>query len=484
MFVPRENDPGTGLIWLTILISVTAMPRIYMALGYAANGGDWHASYLPVALNILYNSCVSLSDPNTAACIPSWGGNHLPGYPLFIAAVWTVFPESSKALLIAQTVVYAISVFYFSRVLRLIFASKAVPYLASVGLMISPQLLPWSRFAVTDTLSVAVTIWVFAELARSLVEGKLRIVPVSVALAVATFLRFDSIVLCAPVALIGFWLHDVPTAIKKGLIIALITGTPLAAWTVRSVSLGLPLVPELAWQTYGSRGYLAWAFSWSTNQYEHPKLSYPIESARYSYIEIDSNIYVSEEEQRRVEGLLKELRLYEGQRMPKHIDEAFAELASIRRNDYLVLTWLVLPAVRIKNLWFNPYNSHGWPVSVGLGAKYDASETSRWRRALEVAKNEPLVLLVKAGNAIWRISVLLLVSFLLFRLRRFPAEGKQRALIYSIVLFAVTRTMIIAELGLAEARYMLPAVAMLEVALIILCSWFLIARQGCKPDKS
>ena len=55
---------------------------------------------------------ISLSDPQTKQCIPHFGGNHGPGYPLFIAIVWSLFNNSDYAVKIVQTILYGVSCVY------------------------------------------------------------------------------------------------------------------------------------------------------------------------------------------------------------------------------------------------------------------------------------------------------------------------------------------------------------------------------------
>jgi hypothetical protein len=464
----QKNSRGGG-VFLAFLIALSVTPRLFLAVFYPASGGDWKQSYLPVALNILRNQCVSLSDPATAACLPTWGGNQLPGYSAFVAAIWTFAPDSTVAILVGQTIVFALAVFYFSSSLSLVSKHRVVPAIAALLLMLSPQILPWSRFLQTETLSIAVTLWVFAELLRSLSRKKLRLFPIGLAIATAIFLRYDSVLLVIPVALTGFSLYRFPTALGKGLIIAVIVAIPLGTWALRSVSLGLSLVPDVTWTKYGGEGYLTWGFTWKTSQYQNPDWEYPIATGMYSQIRIDPEIYVNDHEQNTVTRLLDELAGHDRNVMPERIDNAFADLALVRRNNHPVRTFLTIPATRAWNLWFNPYNSYGWPVSIGKPDRSTVGvEASRLQRAINIAMTNPLALFVKVGNAVWRLGVLVLTIVLFLLLRKHISTNPTRVFIYAILAFAVTRTLFLSGIGLVEARYLLPAVALTEVASIIL----------------
>ena len=134
MTVVCGKEAHTGWRLLLTLVLLAATPQIFMALALPSHGGDWTDSYLPVAMNIIRNGCVSVSDPMTALCLPSWGGNQLPGYPAFVAAIWSVFPGSIPALLIAQIATYAASVVYLSRAISFLDGHKLVPYVVAVAL--------------------------------------------------------------------------------------------------------------------------------------------------------------------------------------------------------------------------------------------------------------------------------------------------------------------------------------------------------------
>jgi hypothetical protein len=468
----------TGSSVIAALIAVAIIPRIFMAASLPEGGGDWNHSYLPVALNILQNGCVSLSDPASGACLPSWGGNHLPGYSAFVAAVWSIFPHSIPAVSISQTIVYALAVFYFATSLSAIVENRVVPVLAVLMLMLSPQLLPWSRFTITETLSIAVALWLFAELIRSLHRRKLGLISIGLALAAAIFLRYDGILLAVPVAMVGLTIHPFRTAVTRGLIVAVIMALPLGAWAVRSLSLGLSLTPDLTWTRYGGVGYLAWGATWRTSQYQDPDWEYPIASAGYSRIRIDPDIYIDEAEKKLVEDLLGKLANFDGKIMPADFDEAFAVLAHVRRTEYPIRTWLVVPAIRAWNMWFNPYNSHGWPVSVrDSRAKSASTNADRLQRAFEIAMSNPLALLIKGGNAVWRLMVLVSTVGLFAWLRRSMAASASRSLTDATIVFAVARTVFFAETGLVEVRYMLPAVALMEISLIVLAAEYFRRRR-------
>ena len=79
-------------------------PRALLSVLEPATSGDW-TIYQTVAVNILDNGCVSLSDPMGGACLPHWGGNHLPGFPAFVALIWSFSERTWQPVAVAHRVV-------------------------------------------------------------------------------------------------------------------------------------------------------------------------------------------------------------------------------------------------------------------------------------------------------------------------------------------------------------------------------------------
>ena len=86
-----------------LIIAVVAVgARLIFVFAAPEFGGDWDI-YAVVAENILRGCGVSLSDPSAPACVPHFGGNHLPGFPAFVAMNWFVFGHSEVPIRVIQT---------------------------------------------------------------------------------------------------------------------------------------------------------------------------------------------------------------------------------------------------------------------------------------------------------------------------------------------------------------------------------------------
>jgi len=226
----------------SVAFCISLIPRLLLIYFSPLDlGGDWN-TYARVVENILGGCGVSLSVPNSGACVPHFGGNGLPGYPFFIVVVRVLFGASPYWVLVAQSVLLALSVAWLSTVFLKIFSRLWLALLATVLFAASPTEIQWARHGMTETLTVAAIFWLLGELLLAIDTKRLRILPISAALILAMFLRLDSVLLALPIAVVGFWIYKPGTAIRRGAVIACLVAIPLGAWSVRNLAVGLPSV--------------------------------------------------------------------------------------------------------------------------------------------------------------------------------------------------------------------------------------------------
>lgn len=470
---PRTVWPA----WIAVL-GLALGVRLAFVFAAPATGGDWDI-YERVALNILRGCGVSLSDPSGAACVPHFGGNQLPGYPAFAALVFALTDHSEVALRVTQALLAVAAIAYLMHAVRRWTASEVMALAAGLLLALSPLAIAWPRFLVTEALAITMTTWVLAELVLSLAERRLRLVPLALALAGAIFLRFDSVLLVAPIALVGFLLHRPIDAVRRGAILALLVALPLAAWAVRNYAVGIDrLWPAPMTMPDDSRppiGYLAWGRTWLTDEYQRAGWGYPVNRLNYANITIDAGAYDNAEEKARVAALLAELRRHNGKAFPAAIDDAFQALADERTARAPLRTWLWLPLRRSWWLWTNPFSSGGWPTEL------PASTTDQTRLGLAggglggivaLALAHPWIALGKAVTAGYKYALALafLVVLLLALGRRL---GPVRQAVWIAASYALVRTAFFAWTANIETRYLVEAVPAMEiaVALAVLALW-------------
>jgi len=456
--------PETGLsgrlppLWLAALFGIALAPRLALAVFFPETSGD-SSVYLAVAENIRRNGCVSLSDPASAACAPDWGGNHAPGYPLFLAAVRLVFGGNPVAAGATAALILALAVTYATAALARLVNDHRWALAGGLLAALSPLTVPWSRFVLTEALASAIWLWLFAELMRAFARRRLQILPLALAGTAAAFVRLDSVTLVVPVVMTAFFVHSPAAALRRCLVLGLLVALPLGLWWYRSVAAGLDPVPNLVRVPTGwpqPAGYLDWNHTWLVSQYQYPGADYPLREGRYDRLSVPATAFRSESEREQVEALLTELAGHSGRPFPAHIDEAFADLAAAKRAAEPLRQRLLLPLRRAAVLWVNPFDSAGWPVKLG-GAARDADP-------LTTALRHPLTAVVKAGTGVYRVALVVaimgLVAWCALRRRAVPA------VLALVAAHALTRSVVLAELVLIEPRYVVPLVPWLELALV------------------
>ena len=220
-----------------------------------------------------------------------------------------------------------------------------------------------ARFMFTESLTLAATCWVFAEIIRSLQAKELRIITSAIALIMATFIRLDSILLLIPLITASFLIHNPFLAIKKAIQVGLILSIPWSAWIYRNHLAGLdhlfsPLGLE---QSRQASGLYSWEKTWATTAYETNAIHFPVAQLEYQNILLPQHAFSSRKEENHVKNLLAELKEYTGRPFPNHIDEEFRKIAEDRINENRLDYFILKPLLRVKSLWFNFNAGMGWP---------------------------------------------------------------------------------------------------------------------------
>jgi hypothetical protein len=429
-------------------------------------------TYLTVARNLLEHGCISMSPPESGACVPHWGGNHLPGYPAFVALVWAFLPDTNQSITVVQTLLAALACGRLAQATALSTGGWLLPLLAGGIAALSPVQVAWSRFVLPDTLSVAAAVWLFAELILSQREDRLRRLTVGLALAAACLLRLDGVLLALPVAIAGFALHPPLAALRRGLVIALIVAVPLGGLTAHNVMQGLSVIPQAGLHdgTPPPHGYLAWGNTWITSLWQGGEMFYPVAQRNYAGIVIDPTAYADETERRKVEDLLAKLRGYQGRPFPADIDQAFGELAAAKVAADPVSYRVELPLRRAATFWFAPQASFGWPIELSNvidDADRALLTSGSLGERIGVALRYPVPVFGKAAVFGYRLLlVMLTLGLMAWTWRRLPPGT--RWLAANFAAFAIWRTAVLSYQTSIDNRYMIPAMAALELMLAML----------------
>jgi len=455
----------TNVYFIVIFLAITT--RLIFVFLFPGSGGDWDI-YSTVAENILNGCGVSLSNPESVECIPHFGGNQLPGYPAFVALLWEVFDHKDVSIRLAQTLIYTLSLLWLVRSVYVYTLSARVALLVGIVMAVSPLQIAWPRFTQTETLALATTILVIAELLYSLAYNRLRIIPLAVALSFAMFIRLDGILLTVPTAVTGFIIYKPYRAFKKGLILLLLISIPIGVWTVRNIHVDLPsLFPQNMTFPEGAHqptGYMKWGWTWITEEYQRPGWGWGVNRFNYDKISIDNKAYDSTAEKNRVEVLLEDLKKYTGQPFPQEIDQEFSEIASERLKNYKFRTLIVNPLKRSLALWTNLFSSYAWPNELPSKVSHQARLEAKRGGIIDLALEYPFIAISKGVTGGYKL--FLQVLFLLILVLTISIKIKNekiKNILWISLSIVLSRTAFFALTNNLETRYSVEAVPGIEL---------------------
>ena len=450
------------------------IPRVIFIIFFPAEGGDYEI-YTTVAENILNGCGVSLSNPLSEECIPHFGGNHGPGYPFYLSGIWYVFNHSDYAVRFIQSIIYGLCSLWLIRATYHLTKDKSILIVMGLLLAFSPLLIAWPRYVQTETLSIAATIFLLAEIILSFSARKIRIFPIGIALILATWIRLDNIFLTIPVAVVVIYIHGFKEGFIKGIIIATILASTWGAWTTRNIIVELPsLFPTDMVMPDGSRsptGYLKWTSTWITHEYERPGALWGINRKNYDGINIPDHAYADNIEKIKITKLLKELKVVTKKDFPKKIDDEFKNIAinKIRNNPFKY--WVINPSIRALRIWSNPFSSFGWPNEMphsGL-SKTDRLKAAKGNKDILIQKaiEFPMHALSKGFNAFYRIILMTLLGFSLLRLIIKKNEDDINFLGLVTISYILARTLFFSLNSNFETRYMITTIPFIEIFVLM-----------------
>lgn len=428
-------------------------------------------TYLTVAENIFRYGCVSLSLPESGECIPNWGGNQLPGYPLFIGAVWIVAGKSIGALLIAQSAIYAAAAAFAAHALVLLLPRCWISAVPGFVFALAPSTMGFARTVLTEELAAALALIVLGLLVRSLVRGRFHTWSIGIASVAAFFVRYDLALLIVPIAICGLHVSGARRAAFQGIVILMIVALPVAAWSVRNVAKGLDPLPPFGIGANGqplARGPLDWMGTWVTSQRELATSVWPLAAGNFEAIRTP---WDHEGASTEIGRALTELRLLaKGSEVPEALDARFSALAVAARGD-LTLRWGIAPLKRIARVWLDPLPSLGWPGDLSesdrISIRAAMSERGFVSGALGALSAYPAAASSKMWVNGWRYITLLAavaaVLGVLFVARLRP----YRFLVLLAFSFVAVRSVAFSFTLLVETRYLSPAMPWLELVATI-----------------
>ncbi len=321
--------------------------------------------YGDIAKNWLQHGVFGLSGINEVS--PTY--IRLPGYPAFLALVFTIFGmEHYRAALIVQILVDIGTCFLIADIARRYVCSRAAR-IAFLLAGLCPFLATYAAAALTETWEVFFTVLALdlalAGLA-SMRQARLWL-GCGLAIGAAMLLRPDGGLLLAAVAVylvvLLVWRTRQSTGmsswiiIKAGLIVALAAFVPLLPWTVRNFRTFhefQPLAPRYANEADDPvpRGFNRWVKTWIANYASVEEIYWAVPGGAMDVDNLPNRAFDSDDQLDQTEQLLNDYN--KGLHVTADLDARFAALAAqrIQHSRWRYYVWL--PTLRVADMWLRP----------------------------------------------------------------------------------------------------------------------------------
>ena len=436
--------------------------RLFLVFRFPAIVDDSRL-YADIADNWLRHGIYGIT--NSGVIMPTL--SRLPGYPAFLAAIFTVFgADNFRAVLLVQVLFDLATSFLIADMARRLFSERAAKA-AFLLAALCPFLANYAAAALTETLEIF-----FTALALDLAFYGLKVgqpnpstrfswkpfLGCGLSIGAAILLRPDGGMLLAVVGGYLCWLlfrswrsPRVTTVfglsprvpILAGVLITIGAIAPLIPWTLRNLHTlhrFEPLAPRYANDADEPimTGFNRWTKTWTADYVSVEEIYWNVPGQDIDLTRLPRRAFDSEEQRDLTRDLFADYN--RSHDMPQELDDRFAALAAERIHAAPVRYYVGLPFLRIADMWLRP-RTELFPSDPRW---WEFNDDRRWL-ALSLAfgvVNLAYVLMGAAG---------------LFRAREFFGIGL-------LVLFLLLRSCFLGSLENPEPRYtleMYPAVIVL-----------------------
>lgn len=423
---------------ILIILLIAFALRLALVIGFPLPAGD-ESRYTVPAINMLAGHGFS---PDVRP--PILPGEHtMPLYPLFIAGVYAVFGEHNVAVRIAQSVIDLITCLLMAFVSLNLAAPSSRRSAAMSSLIIYGCLswftLFWTRYILTETLAIFLTMLAVTMSITALRNGPWRWLFVGAICGLAVLTRADSVLLVLAFCLfltVQIARRRSSASVAGFLLFCSAIPLVLAPWIVRNylvLEKFQPLASEFGRARGGDvpTGYIRWIRTWMADQ-SYAKALEPVfhpGSRSFDPHNLPDSTFDSPEERERVYSLIA--RYDEDGNFSAQLSDEFRVLANerIRRAPMRFFLWL--PLRRVASMWLTGF------------------ATSRpFHRLLRILSVLPILIGGVLGFAIC---------------------ARNRAVVELLILIILTRTIFFGFYG-SEERYIVEAYPLMIAACGVTCA--------------
>jgi Dolichyl-phosphate-mannose-protein mannosyltransferase len=334
-------------IWIAAFALGIAL-RLYMIVQPPIVTPDSTDRYEPLARKII--SGEGLSRPHR----PTYGpmSFNQPGYPLFLAAVYSVAGENRRAVVIAQALLEVLTVLFVLVIARwtdLAPLSRAAIALTAFVCPVLPLLTRaiWSETMATVALTGTVLAWLRAVRGG----GPMPWIFAAAGSALCLLIRPDSAAAIGLLAIAVLVITGRALPFRRIALATLVFVAALTPWVARNyIELGKFEVLGV-YSGFLDRSYVRWLNTWVDDASQlAPYWWYSTEASSPAYFPADK--VIDPEERKRAEAALAEGRK-SGSFNVDPVKQTFDELTAKARSERPFRTFVVVPLRRLASTWIN-----------------------------------------------------------------------------------------------------------------------------------
>ena len=358
--------------------------RVYLVLKFPVTDTGDAPFYIELAWNWLKNGVYGFAVHGQLTPVDM----RVPGYPAFLAAVFSVAGPSPRAAMLAQVVVDLATCFVIALIAARLAPERSRRRVALAGLWLAalcPFTANYTAVVLTETLVIfltAVAILVLLQTdvgdAKSARAGSFLANPWLLAGIVAgfgTLVRPETplVLFAAGLVLVAKWWRpaDWMKLVRAGLLLGLGLVLPLVPWAARNwktfhdVQFLAPRYSELPGE-YTPLGFTAWTNTWMWRFRDVYLTQWKVNEEEIAIDQLPSYAFDSPDEKERMADLLDEYN--EALTIDPQLDQEFREIARERTERHPLRTYVKVPLLRTLTLWFTPRvellpsSGHLWPL--------------------------------------------------------------------------------------------------------------------------
>jgi len=295
----------------------------------------------------------------------------LPGYPAFLAAMFAIFgPANFRAVMLIQILLDLGTCLLIADLARRTVSNRSAEIAFALAAL-CPFLANYAAAVLTETLEVFFTVLAldcavaaFASLRDDRVDWKIWTAS-GLSISACILLRPDGGILLAAIALYFAivicrrWRSQasVVPAIKAAFIMALCALVPLVPWTLRNLTTlhrFQPLAPRYATANdeLAALGFNRWVRTWIVDYTSVEEIYWNVPGDKIDPDKLPLRAFDSPQQRDTTLSLIDDYN--ESGTMTAALDVRFGELADERVHGHRVRYYVLLPSLRIADMWLRP----------------------------------------------------------------------------------------------------------------------------------